>query len=1239
MEKDQAGSNPGQIHVVQAGPNPEPVHEDFIAIVYPQVHESLKLTTKEHVHIENPPSSFGCLSSMKNLDDAFIFGDQFLNDKPSKEEPGKANVETKVDSMVTVPIHQASYSVPPLSTPIIDLTPPKPICANFEKKNKLQDKTTQALSSRVYTLENHDLYSKIDKYINDVIKEAVHNDLQAPIHERFRDLYEYEMKEILRDRMEEFIEATTKSRKRRRDDQDPPHLLQKTLTKARRKRMIWMLRLQNSLQFRSWKISDTRKAPSNSSKQKFASPSEQPVDDVPIPDDVHLSDLEDTGVAHLPKIKTRLADALAKTYTDPEENKLLRKTRDMGSFINWYCKQIGKSKLVKADLEGPAYKLVKPFHKNNISLQFQMEECHLLLTDQINLMNPGGNQVVHDIIKALPLGGPPGDKERRNALSISKLKAAYYPDFGLKELVSSLWIESERDYDISATYGISHWWFKHKEFYITRHSAHSNRSAVRSHMKILSVVSLKTFSRYGYTYLKEIVLRRADYKEYKITEADFKNLHPNDFEDMYLLHLQGKLNHLSGADKVHLFNAVNLWIRNIVIRQRVEDLQLEDYTIIHKPRAVIYRDRNNQKKMMRETEVYKFSDGTLSRILEKLDFMVKDYELFNSLSEEYDVLDSNSHVVSVSSSINTRCDSFASHDDNASSSNSLKTPKLMIHHEFIDTPGGSVYSVPKVSASVLPVLGTVNDNLEECIHMYRKYTSEAGSFSLVHGTQTEFKNFTCGVNCFIGDSDAQMLITKMEERQEFTKDFSCDYFVKDAELCGLFWANEVAKCNYKEFGDIVSFDATYKTNKYKMVFVPFTAIDNHRRSVTVGSGLLKKETTKAYGWLLRAFKKAFIRVPNIVVTNQDGVMRFTVAVEFLESKHRLCMWHIMQKIPSKEFKDRWNKLMEEFNLVNHKWLSKMYRLRSSWIPAFFVDSPLCGLMSTTSRSESENSFFLYFTSSGSTLVKFMLCYEFAMERQRHTQEKLDHQSFGSFPTLLTPLPIEEHAAKVYTRSLFIRVQKEIVARSWLCSITGMSSDEGCTACIINEEKIKPVGLSEVIDKESTSENVEEEINLHQKVTGHYKINIYIEALDQGFDPTLFEEQKNRYGEKNEAIEKLAMEASIILDSCVHMLRNNEPKLSVFINKMIAIKSELEAKLPIVPTRIVSDFVQEFMGVKKPDKVKVKNPTGVRPQGCEKQKRIKRKNNVDVLYLAIVVPGGSDYVDGGLRDGASGSVSV
>nr|GEU92387.1 hypothetical protein [Tanacetum cinerariifolium] len=562
----------------------------------------------------------------------------------------------------------------------------------------------------------------------------------------------------------------------------------------------------------------------------------------------------------------------------------------------------------------------------------------------------------------------------------------------------------------------------------------------------------------------------------------------------------------------------------------------------------------------------------------------------SSLSEENDVAASNSHVVSVAVQL--------------------------------------ILNVIRLLLMMIMQAKHVYDSLDECIEMYRKYASEAGFDPKKNDRQVRPLNFrVCGCKaCVVFDmvphttkytlttfdvehnheldrieykhlSKAERRLTYNEQlfiikaananigaRHEFTKDFSFDYFVEDAELCGLFWVDELAKCNYKEFGDIVSFDATYKTNKYAMVFVPFMAIDNHRRSVTVGSRLLKKETSKAYGWLLRAFKKAFVRAPNIVATHQDETMRLAVATEFPESKHRLCMWHIMQKIPSK-------------------------------IPAFFVDSPLCGLMRTTSRSKSENSFLSYFTSSGSTLVKFMLCYESAMKRQRHTQEKLDHPSFDSFLALLTPLPTVEHASKVYTRSLFIRVHKEIVQESWLCLITCMSSDKGCTICIINEEKIKHVGLPEVIDKESTSENVEEEINVHKKVTGHYK------------------EQKNRYGEKNEAIEKLAMEAFIILDSCVHMLRNNEPKFSVFVNKMKAIKSELEAELPIVPTRTVYDFVQEFMGVKKPDKVKVKNPIGVRPKGREKQKRI--KSGREISRKKMVVPGSSGHVDGGLRDGAFG----
>ncbi|GKC53430.1 hypothetical protein Tco_1076175 [Tanacetum coccineum] len=93
-------------------------------------------------------------------------------------------------------------------------------------------------------------------------------------------------------------------------------------------------------------------------------------------------------------------------------------------------------------------------------------------------------------------------------------------------------------------------------------------------MQILSVVRIKAYSRYGYDYMSEIILRIADHQEHKIAEKDFKNLYPSDFEDLNLLLLQGHLDHLSSSDKRMLSTAVKLWTRNLVIRQRVEDFQL-----------------------------------------------------------------------------------------------------------------------------------------------------------------------------------------------------------------------------------------------------------------------------------------------------------------------------------------------------------------------------------------------------------------------------------------------------------------------------------------------------------------------------------------------------------------------------------------------------------------------------------------------------------------------------------------
>ncbi|GJS46899.1 hypothetical protein Tco_0597020 [Tanacetum coccineum] len=191
-----------------------------------------------------------------------------------------------------------------------------------------------------------------------------------------------------------------------------------------------------------WQITDTRDAVVDSSMHRSdpeSEHSEQSSDDIPMQDEGHVSDLEDTDNAHIPKVSTTTwfkpipegerpatpepewtippndflepennwANTYATTYQVPAENKLQRKTYDIGSFIKWFCRRTGKKKLCKADLEGPAFNLVKAFHKNNVFLQYQMDECHKLLTNKVDLVNPEGHQILRNIYEPLPLGGPP----------------------------------------------------------------------------------------------------------------------------------------------------------------------------------------------------------------------------------------------------------------------------------------------------------------------------------------------------------------------------------------------------------------------------------------------------------------------------------------------------------------------------------------------------------------------------------------------------------------------------------------------------------------------------------------------------------------------------------------------------------------------------------------------------------------------------------------------------------------
>ncbi|GJY41441.1 hypothetical protein Tco_0428711 [Tanacetum coccineum] len=258
-------------------------------------------------------------------------------------------------------------------------------------------------------------------------------------------------------------------------------------------------------------------------------------------------------------------------------------------FTKFAMNHLKKDKITKADLVGPVYKLLKGTCRSSIELEYNMEQCYLALSDQLDWANPEGNT------------------ERKYSASITKTKAAKYELEGIEDMILRLWSPVKVAYDRNVELGIYHWGPK--------------------------------------------LVRRADQKEYTFKEGDCLRLHLNDIEDMLLLHVQNKLFNLPFNDIVDLVIALRMFTRSLVIKKRVEDVQLgvesyhkklnitkpqttfdgisykEQYTTTYDPEGVVYLNKRKRKRLMRADELYKFCDGKLKFVRKILNERLQNFVL------------------------------------------------------------------------------------------------------------------------------------------------------------------------------------------------------------------------------------------------------------------------------------------------------------------------------------------------------------------------------------------------------------------------------------------------------------------------------------------------------------------------------------------------------------------------------------------------------------------------------------
>ncbi|KAL3624704.1 hypothetical protein CASFOL_031372 [Castilleja foliolosa] len=270
----------------------------------------------------------------------------------------------------------------------------------------------------------------------------------------------------------------------------------------------------------------------------------------------------------------------------------------------------------------------------------------------------------------------------------------------------------------------------------------------------------------------------------------------------------------------------------------------------------------------------------------------------------------------------------------------------------------------------------------------------------------------------------------------------------DNEQCGnVFWTDPASRSNYVYFGDTVRIDTSYRTNRSKVPFVTFSGINHHTQPVLFGCALILNESENSYLWLLQTWFQAMSGASPVSVTIEpDRLIQMAVAQILPEARTRFCRWSIFRQTQDKltnvyqtnptfgfelkkcvnesdtveEFESCWANLIGRYFLMDNEWLLSLYNIRDQWVPVFLRDVFFGELSETVS-------FYLDGVFSTSTTIQVLIKeYEKAVSCLQENETKDDFETTNVTPVLKTPSPMENQAANLYTKRVFLKFQGELV---------------------------------------------------------------------------------------------------------------------------------------------------------------------------------------------------------------------
>jgi len=159
---------------------------------------------------------------------------------------------------------------------------------------------------------------------------------------------------------------------------------------------------------------------------------------------------------------------------------------------------------------------------------------------------------------------------------------------------------------------------------------------------------------------------------------------------------------------------------------------------------------------------------------------------------------------------------------------------------------------------------------------YRSLVTSVGGYDNMEFTERDVRNYIGHQRralCKHGDANA--LLTHFSRMSQLNKDFYFEIDIdEDSRIRNVFWADARTRAACKYFGDVISFDTTYLTNKYDIPFAPFVGVNRHGHSILLGCGLLSSEDTSSFIWLFECWLRCmFNKPPEGIVTDQCKAMQ------------------------------------------------------------------------------------------------------------------------------------------------------------------------------------------------------------------------------------------------------------------------------------------------------------------------------------------------------------------------------